>query len=68
MTGVHSNADGDGMVTVYDAVHILKVTAGIVDADASKVKNADVNGDGSITVTEATAILRYIARLTDKLN
>ncbi len=64
---LRGDADGDGKVTVYDAVNMLKITAGVVNADNKVTKAADVDGDGKIGVSDATAVLRYIARITDKL-
>ena len=62
---VRGDADADGKVTVYDAVHILKNVAGITD-DVD-IEAADVDGDGMITVNDAANILRYIARLIHSL-
>ena len=64
---LRGDADGDGKVTVYDAVNVLKIIAGVVNADNKVTKAADVDGDGKISVSDATAVLRYIARITDTL-
>ena len=52
--GRPGDCDGDGELTVSDALICLRVAAELMTVDA----NCDVNGDGEVTVTDAIAILR----------
>lgn len=57
----HSNAipgdsDGDGTVTVSDALLAMRYAMGTVTN--INVNAADVDGDGNVTITDAVTILR----------
>lgn len=49
--------DGDGEITVHDALDILRVIVGFVEADDDILKNCDVDGDREITVIDAYHVL-----------
>ena len=49
--------DGDGEITVHDALDILRVIVGFVEADDDILKNCDVDGDREITVIDAYRVL-----------
>ena len=51
---VKGDLDGDGEVTVSDALRALRIAASLAEADDA----ADVDGDGEVTVADALAILR----------
>ena len=59
--------DGDGEITVSDALHALRIAAGLDVAVATKGTRSailgDVDGDGAVTVADALAILRKAAGL-----
>ncbi len=58
--GIYGDVDGDGYVTVADALHILMASAGI--ETAASLYNAyagDVDGDGALTSIDAVLTLRY---------
>lgn len=60
--------DGDGEVTVADALAALRTAVGILaqpEGDALAV--ADVDGDGKVTVSDALRILRFAAKLENTL-
>lgn len=58
---------GDGKVTAEDARAVLRVSAKIDNADASKTFIADIDADGKLTATDARRILRVSAKL-EKFN
>ncbi len=51
------DVDGDGNVTVTDALIVMRIAMGIFDGDYIEPA-ADYDGDGSITVTDALMIMR----------
>lgn len=53
--------DGDGEVTVSDALIALRVTARISQPDGNILQLADLDGDGEISVSDALAILKIAA-------
>ena len=48
--------NGDGLVTVADALHVLQVAVGVGTCSLSV---CDFNGDGDVTAADALAILRF---------
>jgi len=56
---VKGDADGDGMVTVADAIRVQRFLAEIIED--VPLQAADVNGDGAVTVEDATLIQQYLA-------
>lgn len=59
------DVDGNGKITVNDAVVTLKYIAGVEMLQNTAF--ADIDGDGNVNVNDAIAILRYIARLSNEL-
>ena len=59
--------DGDGEITVSDALHALRIAARLAESTPEIVAIADSDGDGTITVSDALAILRVAARLADSI-
>ena len=63
--------DGDGEITVSDALRALRIAAGLDVATATKGTRSailgDIDGDGAVTVADALAILRVAAKLADTL-
>lgn len=57
-TPAKGDIDGDGIVTVSDALRALRLAAKLIECDEKSVYAADVDGDGEITVADALAILR----------
>ena len=57
--------DGDGEITVADALKALRIAAKLVAPTAQDVELGDVDGDGEITVADALKILRVAAKLAD---
>lgn len=51
------DADGNGTVTVADAVLAMRCAMGLIDSIPC-FENADIDGNGSITIADAVAILR----------
>ena len=57
--------DGDGEISVADALAALRIAAKLAPETASSVEIGDVDGDGHVTVSDALAILRVAAKLAD---
>ncbi len=63
---IYGDINGDGEVTVCDAILILKKIVGSVSFNEEQNLAGDVNGDGKISAADATLILRYVAEhITD---
>ena len=56
---VTGDANGDGKVTITDAVAIVNYILGNPSADFNK-DAADVSGDGNITITDAVGVVNII--------
>ncbi|MBO4583884.1 MAG: tyrosine-protein phosphatase [Clostridia bacterium] len=59
--------DGDGEITVADALKALRIAAKLVEPTAEDIAIGDVDNDGEITVADALKILRVAAKLADTL-
>ena len=59
--------DGDGGITVSDALRALRFAAGLAETDENAIRFGDTDGDGEITVSDALAILRAAVGLADLL-
>ena len=59
--------DGDGEITVADALTALRVAAKLAEETPFLISVCDIDNDGKITVSDALAILRVAAKLTDIL-
>ena len=60
------DADGNGEVTVADALVSLRAAVGLTEATPELLAVCDVDGDGEITVSDALRILRAAAGLVDR--
>ena len=56
--GVLGDADGDGSVSIQDALLVLRYSMGLVGPDGIELENADFDGNGSVEMPDALAILR----------
>ena len=63
--GKKGDLDGDGEITVSDALRALRIAAKLAEATESDLRLGDTDGDGAITVADALAILRVAAKLAD---
>ncbi len=57
--------DGDGEITVADALKALRIAAKLVAPTAQDIELGDVDNDGEITVADALKILRVAAKFAD---
>jgi len=57
--------DGDGKITVADALAALRIAARLAEADELSLLWGDIDADGEITVSDALAILRVAANMAD---
>ncbi|MBQ5487407.1 MAG: dockerin type I repeat-containing protein [Clostridia bacterium] len=55
---IPGDVDGDGIVTVSDALIALRIAMGIVDGTDEQIAAADLDGDGVVTASEALLIMR----------
>ena len=60
------DADGDGEITVGDALIALRVAAKLTESTPERLAACDVDGDGEITVADALKILRVAAKLINE--
>ena len=60
---IKGDLDGDGEITVSDALRALRMAAQLAEVDPE----ADVDGDGDVTVGDALKILRVAAGLLEAL-
>ncbi|MBO4934904.1 MAG: hypothetical protein J5441_07055 [Clostridia bacterium] len=58
--------DGDGEITVNDALKALRIAARLAESTPEALEIGDVDGDGDITVNDALKILRVAAKLADE--
>ena len=65
--GKKGDLDGDGIITVSDALAALRIAAKLAESTAEALSIGDVDGDGNITVSDALAILRVAAKMADSL-
>ena len=64
---LRGDLDGDGQITVSDALAALRIAAKLAEETPEAVEIGDADGDGRITVSDALAILRVAAKLADSL-
>ncbi len=57
-TYVNGDADGDGVVSVSDALFALRAAMGLVTPSADEFQRIDFDHDGSVTLIDALAVLR----------
>ncbi|MBR5941722.1 MAG: dockerin type I repeat-containing protein, partial [Clostridia bacterium] len=63
VAGIKGDMDGDGEITVADALKALRIAAKLVEPTAEDLALGDTDGDGEITVADALKILRVAAKL-----
>ena len=64
---IKGDLDGDGEITVSDALAALRIAAKLADETPEAIAIGDADGDGRITVADALAILRVAAKLAESL-
>ncbi|MBP5781363.1 MAG: ATP-binding cassette domain-containing protein [Clostridia bacterium] len=55
--------DGDGEITVSDALTVLRIAAKLADETPDALRIGDMDEDGAITVSDALRVLRIAAKL-----
>lgn len=63
ITVIPGDMDGDGSVTVTDALAALRIAAKLASPTEKDLAIGDMDNDKSITVTDALSILRIAAKL-----
>ena len=66
LTGKAGDMDGDGEITVADALRALRIAAKLAEETPEALAIGDIDGDGEITVADALKILRVAAKLADE--
>lgn len=56
------DVDGDGKITVTDAMYIFQYLGQRRELDNDALKAADTDKDGKITVTDAMYIFQYLGQ------
>lgn len=64
---IKGDADGDGEITVADALVALRIASKLVTEAVERIAVCDTDGDGEITVADALTILRVAAKLANSL-
>ena len=54
----NGDVDGDGIVSVSDALLAMRGAMGTITLTASQLAHADLDGDGTVTASDALAIMR----------
>lgn len=60
---IQGDMDGDGEITVADALNVLRIAAKLVPETPDAIAKGDMDGDGSLTVSDALRVLRIAAKL-----
>ena len=60
---IPGDMDGDGKITVADALAVLRIAAKMAEGTDSALSVGDMDGDGKITVADALAVLRIAAKM-----
>lgn len=60
---MHGDPNGDGDITVQDAIMVLRSVVGLVELNEDQTLAADVDGSGLVDVNDAILILRYVVGL-----
>lgn len=56
--GIMGDVDGDGRVTIADAVAIMRHALDLTHIPAQYMPYADVNGDGAVNLSDAVTVMR----------
>ncbi|MGN0456440.1 MAG: leucine-rich repeat protein [Acutalibacteraceae bacterium] len=62
--GVPGDINGDGEVTLTDAINIQKASLSMIELSGQALNNADLNGDGKITVFDAIIAQKIALQMT----
>ena len=60
---IQGDMDGDGEITVADALSVLRIAAKLVPETPDALAKGDMDGDGTLTVSDALRVLRIAAKL-----
>lgn len=62
---VKGDVNGDGVVTLPDAVRLFYAVNNMLQLTAKQTANADVTDDGDVDLTDAARVFYYVSGLTD---
>ena len=54
--------DGDGLVTIVDAVKLLRIALGLNPAEPNSMILGDMDKDGKLTIQDAVIVIRKVVR------
>lgn len=57
------DVNGDGIVTVVDALMLLRCALGTEPTTAAALANGDIDGDGVLSAEEALAVMRMAIQM-----
>ena len=60
---VLGDINGDGNITIADAIMLQKHIANIIVIDGGLINEADVTNDGAITIADAIMLQKHIANI-----
>ncbi len=63
---LYGDVDGDGQVTIKDAIAILRHNAEVELLTGSQIIAGDLNGDGAVDTKDAILLLQYNAQIIEK--
>ena len=68
VTKTLGDVNGDGVVSISDAIEIFKHLSGKTTLEGEKFRQADLNKDGNISISDAIIIFRFLAGKSDLPN
>lgn len=62
--GADGDFDGDGVITISDAIKVLRMSLGMDKVTTTAMAHCDMDGDGRLTVRDAVKLLRITLGLS----
>ncbi|MBQ6553451.1 MAG: leucine-rich repeat protein [Clostridia bacterium] len=60
---IRGDIDGDGRISVTDALQVLRISLGMTKTDIDTVERMDMDADAALTVSDVLLIMRAAARI-----
>ena len=60
---IRGDIDGDGRISVTDALQVLRISLGMTKTDIDTVERMDKDADAALTVSDVLLIMRAAARI-----
>ena len=52
--------DGDGLITLKDALQMLRISVGLDTPTAEQIARGDINGNGTIDIADVLRVMQYV--------